>query len=187
MARLRYKPLTPDLWSDFEALFGPRGAYSGCWCMYWRVSRAEFARNGNAGNKRAMRKVVRTGGVPGILLYEKGQAIAWCSVAPREQFDSLNRSRVLKAIDDTPVWSIVCFFVDKEHRGRGTLARLIEAATDYARRRGAKVVEAYPSVVKNEKLPPVSSYMGLPDALARAGFVEVARPSASKRIMRYEL
>ena len=34
-------PLTPDRWDDLEALFGPRGAYGGCWCMFWRVSRAQ--------------------------------------------------------------------------------------------------------------------------------------------------
>ena len=31
---LDIQPLTPDRWSDLEALFGKQGAYSGCWCMW---------------------------------------------------------------------------------------------------------------------------------------------------------
>jgi hypothetical protein len=37
-----YKPLTPEIWDDFEALFGAHGAFGGCWCMYWRLTRREF-------------------------------------------------------------------------------------------------------------------------------------------------
>ena len=28
---LTFHPVTPDRWPDLERLFGPRGAYSGCW------------------------------------------------------------------------------------------------------------------------------------------------------------
>ncbi len=184
---MKYFPLTMKRWNDFEELFGPRGAYSGCWCMWWRTKRSEFEKQQGDGNRRAMKAIVESGKVPGILAYEKRTPVAWCSVAPREDFASLNRSRVLKRIDDLPVWSIVCFFVAKEHRRKGVIQDLIAAAVDHARRQGGKVVEAYPSVPKGDKVPPVSSFMGFPGLFERAGFTECARPSPSKRIMRYTI
>lgn len=56
---------------------------------------------------------------------------------------------------------------------------------EYVGSQGGKVVEAYPALVKKGRLPPLSSYMGLPQMFERAGFVEIARPSKSKAIMRY--
>jgi len=182
---MQFHPLTADRWSDFEELFGPKGAYGGCWCMWWRLSRREFEAQQGEGNRQAMKAIVESGHVPGILGYSGRKPVAWCSVAPREQYASLNRSRVLKRIDDTPVWSIVCFFIAKPHRGRRTSEKLIGAAIDYVRNQGGKVVEAYPTAPKGSRVPPVSSYMGFPSTFERIGFVECAKPSQSKRIMRY--
>lgn len=184
MPDLEFHPLTADRWADFERLFGPRGAYGGCWCMFWRLKRADFSRMQGDGNRQAMRSIVDSGEVPGILAYDAGQPVGWCSLAPRERFGSLNRSRVLKPIDDTPVWSIVCFYVAKDHRGQGLTEALIRAAVDYVWHQGGQVVEAYPVDPRGHELAPVSSYMGLPGAFARAGFVEIARPSAGRVIMR---
>lgn len=184
LSQLEFHPLTPDRWIDFERLFGPRGAYGGCWCMFWRLKRADFSRMQGDGNRTAMHDIVDSGEVPGILAYAAGQPVGWCSVAPRERFGSLNRSPVLKPIDDTPVWSIVCFFVAREYRGQGLAEALIQAAADYAWQQGSQVVEAYPVDPRGRDLAPVSSYMGLPGAFARAGFVEVARPSPARLIMR---
>ncbi len=132
-----------------------------------------------------MKEIVESGEVPGIIAYSEGEPIGWCSVAPREAFGSLNRSPVLKRLDDTPVWSLVCLFVGKNHRGQGVMAELIRGAIEYVRRHGGKVLEAYPTQPKGGRLPPVSSYMGLPSAFEQAGFVECDRPSKSKIIMRY--
>ena len=114
-----FKPLTKDRWSDFEELFGKRGAYGGCWCMWWRLTRKEFEQGQGEGNRQAMHAIVNSGKIPGILAYHKGKPVGWCSVAPREQFGPLERSRILKRIDDRAVWSIVCFFVAKGLRRQG--------------------------------------------------------------------
>jgi GNAT superfamily N-acetyltransferase len=182
---LEFHPLTPDRWSDFEKLFGPRGAYGGCWCMWWRITRSQFEKQQGEGNRMAMKEIVNSGEVPGIIAYSGGQPVGWCSVAPRESFASLNRSTVLKRLDDRPVWSIVCFYVAKDHQGKGIFADLIRGAVDYVRRQGGKIVEAYPTQSQRGRLPPVSSYMGVPSVFEKAGFVECARPSKSKVIMRY--
>lgn len=184
---LGFRPLTPELWPDFEALFGERGAYGGCWCMWWRCSRREFEQQQGEGNRLAMKALVDSGVVPGILACQGGQAVGWCSIAPREQFGALERSPVLKRLDNRPVWSLVCLFVDKAFRGHGVAQALVRGAVDYARSQGATLVEAYPKLPKKEPLPPVSSFMGVTTLYEQAGFIECARPSKSRAIMRYEL
>jgi hypothetical protein len=96
-------PLTPDRWNDLESLFGPRGAYGGCWCMFWRIPRTQFGRqcaHDGADNKAALHEVVISGDVPGLLAYADGQPVGWCAVAPREVFTALERSPTRKRIDD---------------------------------------------------------------------------------------
>ncbi|OGO21120.1 MAG: hypothetical protein A2Z14_15255 [Chloroflexi bacterium RBG_16_48_8] len=182
---LKTLPLTPHRWKDFEDLFGKHGAYGGCWCMWWRISRREFEEQQGEGNRAAMKIIVDSGEIPGLLFYLDGKAVAWCSIAPRENYNSLNRSRVLKKLDDTPVWSLVCFYVEKANRHRGLLHEMLHGAIEYVKNQGGKIIEAYPTIPKGDPLPPVSSYMGLPSMFETAGFVEVARPSKSKVIMRY--
>jgi GNAT superfamily N-acetyltransferase len=181
---LETHPLTVDRWHDFEELFGVHDASGGCWCMWWRLSRREFKELQGEGNRLAMKAIVESGEVPGILSYCDGNPVGWCSVAPREKYKSLERSRVLKMRDDAAVWSVVCFLVAKEARRQGVAEELLRAAVEYVRRQGGKVVEAYPTLPRSDSLAPTSIYMGVPAIFERAGFVECARPSKRKVIMR---
>lgn len=182
---LECHPATPDRWADLEKLFGPRGAFGGCWCMWWRTTRAEFSRNGNAGNKRALKKVVSSRQVPGILAYANGEPIAWCSVAPRETYGPLERSPTLKRVDDQPVWSIVCFYVAKPYRGQGLIGKLLRAAVEYAKENGARIVEGYPEDRQVSQFKGYAGYMGLASTFRKAGFMEVLRRLKHQPIMRY--
>lgn len=152
--------------------------------MWWRQTRREFDERHGEKNRRAMKRLVDSGEVPGVLAYERGEAVGWCSVAPRDSFSSLNRSRVLKRLDDEPVWSIVCLFLAKGHRHKGLTTALIRGAVEHVRKSGGKVVEAYPTRPRGKKLEAVSSFMGVPVSFERAGFVECARPSEAKVVMR---
>jgi GNAT superfamily N-acetyltransferase len=180
-------PLTSGRWPDFEELFGKHGAYGGCWCMWWRQSRREFEEKHGEKNRQEMKAIVQSGEVPGILCYEDGKPVGWCSVAPRDRFASLNRSPVLKRIDDIPVWSIVCFFVAAEHRQKGLIQQLLQGVIEYVHSQGGKVIEAYPTIPKGKQLAPVSVFMGTPSMFEKAGFVECSRPSKRKIIMRYNI
>lgn len=177
-------PLTPSRWQDFETLFGARGACGGCWCMWWRLKRADFEKRKGNRNKQAMKRIVTGGEVPGLLAYVSKAPIGWCSVAPRDRFPVLERSRILKPVDDTPVWSVVCLFVAKPHRRRGVTVRLLEAAVRYARDHGATVVEGYPIEPKKPAMPDAFAWVGLASAFRQAGFTEVARRSETRPIMR---
>ncbi len=130
------RPVTPDRWGDVVALFGPRGVCAGCWCMYFRQSRSEFERKSGAGNRRALRRLIAGGTEPGLLAYVDGVPAGWMALAPREEYTLLSRSRILQPVDDKPVWSVVCFFVARAHRGRGLTVALLRKAAAYARRRG---------------------------------------------------
>ena len=178
------RPLTTANWSDFEQLFGPRGACGGCWCMYWRIRRTEFQKGKGEGNRRAMRRIVAAGEAPGLLAYEDGAPVAWIALGPRERFPVLENSRILKRVDQRPVWSIVCLFVARPWRRKGLASLLIAAARDYARSRGAEVVEAYPVEPAQGKIADVFAWTGFASSFHAAGFVEVARRSPARPIMR---
>ena len=60
-------PLTAERWGDLINLFGPRGATGGCWCMYWRLPRAQFTAQKGEGNKQAFRDIVAGGEMVGLL------------------------------------------------------------------------------------------------------------------------
>jgi GNAT superfamily N-acetyltransferase len=184
---LTFHPLTPDRWSDFEAFFGRHGASDGCWCMWWRIKRKEFEANHNAGNRAAMKAIVESGDVPGLLAYDGDSPVGWVSVGPRADFSVLGRSPILKPVDAQPVWSIVCFFMRTARRGQGMSALLIEAAVSYAAAQGASIVEAYPIAPQAGETPPVYSFTGFLSTFQAAGFVEVARRSPRKPIVRLYL
>ena len=156
--------------------------------MWWRIKRREFEQNGNDGNRRAFEAIVTDGRVPGLLAYADGEPVGWCAVAPREEFAALNRSPVLKPIDQQLVWSITCFFVTKLHQGRGVMTALIDAAKEHVRANGGSIVEAYPSRPRNNgRVQELSSFMGVREVFEAAGFEIVATPSKAKFVMRCTL
>ena len=184
---LEVHPLTPDRWPDFEALFGPRGACAGCWCMWWRLSRAQFVAGKGEKNKKAMKAIVKSGEVPGLIAYAEGQSVGWVALAPRERYVRLAKARTLKPLDDQPVWSVTCFFVAKGFRRRGVTVELLKAAEVFAARRGATLLEGYPSDTRGKALPDPFVYTGLPGAFEKAGFQEAARPAPTRPVMRKRL
>jgi GNAT superfamily N-acetyltransferase len=183
--KLIYYPLTRSRWVDFEALFGARGACGGCWCMVWRLPRKQWEQQKGDGNRDAMRDLVKSGAEPGVLAYDGDKPVGWCSVSPREEFVGLERSRVLKPIDDRPVWSVSCLFVAKEYRRTGVSVGLLKAAIDHVKKNGGRTVEGYPVEPYTENMPAPFAWTGTLAAFENAGFTEAARGSPSRPIMRY--
>ena len=182
---LVFKPVTTVEWPDLQRLFGPNGADGGCWCMWWRMKRSEFDRKHGEENRRAMGSIIRSGEVPGLLAYQDNDPIGWCSVAPREAFPVLDRSPVLKRVDDQLVWSIVCFYIARKYRRSGLEGLLIEAALDYAQHQGATIVEAYPVDPGTRRFDPGAAFTGTIGTFRRLGFEEVARRSKRRSVLRY--
>jgi GNAT superfamily N-acetyltransferase len=176
-------PVTKDRWSDLVELFD-RPIVRTCFCMFYRKTAAGTGVGRQ--NRRAMKTLVDGGTVPGLIGYEDGVPVAWVSLGPREDYAKLRRSPVMKPVDDRPVWSIVCFFVDRTARGKGLSERMLKAATDYARSNGARLLEAYP-VDKDERSHPDDMFFGAKSMFDRAGFREVARRTSTRAVMRRTL
>lgn len=151
--------------------------------MTWRRPLAEFKANTGEGNRSAMRALVDSGHEPGVLLYENDLPVAWCAVAPREEYVRLAASRVLSPVDAEKVWSVSCFFVEKKSRGQALSVAVLKAAVEFAAAKGAKIIEGYPQEL-GKKLPPAFVWTGVMPIFAAAGFHEVARRSAKRPIVR---
>jgi GNAT superfamily N-acetyltransferase len=180
------RPLTEQTWADLEELFAlPGGSIvRGCWCIYYRkVGQVGVGQASSSGNKRELHALVGSGVVPGLIGYADGAAVGWISLGPREDYRKLERSRVMKPVDNTPVWSIVCTFVAKAHRGKGYQHKLLAGAVDYARDQGVRTLEAYP-VDKPERSHDDFMFFGSRSLYERAGFHEVVRRSPTRLVMR---
>ena len=191
---LEIRPVTADRWEELAAFFGPSGAFSHCWCTWWRQTSAETARgieNGGAGNRAQMNAIVESGAEPGLLAYRDGRPVGWTSVAPRPQYGRIMRSRRIgpdpEEASDERVWSIVCFWIPRSERGKGVANELLRGAVEHARARGARVLEAYPVDTASGRQPSANLFTGTQSMFKRAGFQEVHRPRGAQLVMRLPL
>jgi len=154
--------------------------------MFYRLGNKEY-QSGKAdqGNKKAMKKIVWEGRPAGLLGFVEGQAIAWCAFAPREDFIRLEKSRVHKRIDDKKVWSVPCIFIHKDFRRAGVAEKLLKEAIKYAGENGIKILEAYPVIPGQGKLPDSFAWFGFLKSFERAGFEIVDRTSKNRPMVRY--
>lgn len=188
-ARFEARPLTTQTWSDLERLAALPGSsiLRGCWCMYYRLSGPVSVSAAAGGDHRQeLCALVDAGTVPGLVGYLDGEPVGWISLGPREDYLRLRRSRVMRPVDDEDVWSVVCTFVARQHRGKGVQHRLLRAAVDYARDRGVRLLEAYP-VDKPERSHDDFMFFGSRSLYERAGFTEVVRRSPTRVVMRRKL
>lgn len=173
-------------WHKFTELFGEKGACGNCWCMYFRLDRSTFLEGkSDGGNKNAMQELVRSEKPTGILAFYNEHPIAWCALAPREDFIKLARSRVHKPIDDNLVWSIPCTYIDRKFRRMGVSVALLKGVIKYARECGIQILEAYPTIPTQEKLPDSFAWIGLYKSFERAGFEIVDSTSKSRPMVRF--
>jgi GNAT superfamily N-acetyltransferase len=153
--------------------------------MYWRIGSA-YHKRARDKNKADFRKIVKHGPPPGLLAFEGNVPVGWCQLTPRDDLPWLDHSWLLKRVDDTPVWSISCFYVRRGYRKRGVAAALIAAALKAAKRAGAPALEAYP-VDKAQPKSTSNLFTGVASTFARAGFKTAARRVPPRPIMRHDL
>lgn len=187
--RLRLRPLSESTWADFEVVMGNNGGARGCWCMHWRLSIDEWLKNKGDGNKAAMHELAARSQAPGVIAYLDDEPVGWCGFGDRSDFPRMQRSALMKPVDDKDVVSLTCLFVRKDHRGKGLSAALISAVCDYlARTSRVRLVEAYPvAPAPGRKAGADNAMTGIASAFRDAGFTEVARARADRPVMRYSL
>jgi len=183
---LKIEALTSANWQQFEELFGEKGACGNCWCMYYRLNKADFqAGKTDNGNREAMHELVKANKPTGLMAFYEGLAIGWCAFAPREDFEKLQRSRVHKRIDELKVWSIPCFFIHKQFRRKGLSVAILKGIIKYAQTHGIHIIEAYPTIPTQEKLPDSFAWIGLYKSFERAGFEIVDSTSKHRPMVRF--
>lgn len=187
--KITTKELTPRLWKDVETLFGPNGACAGCWCMFWRLPKGEtYSSLGRKETKRRFKKLVTSGKAHGVLAYSGTEPVGWCSFDKRTDYLALDRAPSLACDDAEKVWSLPCFFIKSGWRGKGVAKALLKAALAAMKKRGAKIVEAYPvKPTSSGKIPAAFAYTGVPALFEPCGFELVQIKPRGKQRMRKEL
>jgi GNAT superfamily N-acetyltransferase len=182
---LTIRPLTTDNFADVEALFTARGcSYAKmCWCTAYRFRKRDAPKDRRA----ALWGLAETGKVaPGLIGYLGKTPVGWISLGPREDFGPIATSRIMRPIDNTPVWSVICFVVPKEYRGQGVAQAMLDGGIAYARKKKARVLEAYPYEV-DKRTNSQWLWFGTATMYLKAGFTEAARPAPTRPVMRLGL
>ena len=186
---LSIRPLMPSRWPDLETIFNAKGCSvaRGCWCMFYRRSgrRAAPPKGGTyaQANRRDLKKLVDKGEFTGLIAYDGRTPVGWLSLGPREAYAKLQRSSVMKPVDDAKVWSIICFVVPAEHRGKGVARALLDGGIVFAKKHKVKLLEAYP-VDKSGRSHDDFMWFGAKSMFDAAGFREVARRKPTRPVMR---
>jgi ribosomal protein S18 acetylase RimI-like enzyme len=187
--KLEVLPLAPERWRDLEAIFTAKGCSvaRGCWCMYYRRGGTHQAPTPGStpaqANRAALKALADAGKPPGLIGYRGETPVGWISIGPREDYAKLARSPVMKAVDEKPVWSVICFVVPSAYRGQGVAKALLQGAIAYAGKHGATLIEAYP-VDKPARSSDGAMWFGAKSMYDSAGFTEVARRKPQRPIVR---
>jgi len=174
--------LDRSTWPALARMFEQGGDPSRCWCAFWRLGSAESAGMSTAENRSWLETEARSdSAVPvGLVAVADGEAVGWVSMAPRENFHRIARSRTIPVLPGEGVWSIVCFVVDRSARRTGLTSTLLDGAVAFAERHGAQTLEAYPvAVPEGKRVPAAAGYTGIESTFLKAGFERVAETTSS--------
>lgn len=192
MTNLAFHPLTPDRWDDFVDLFETDSICRGCWCIHHRLPVAAIKGATKDARKAMMRKIVKTGPPPGLLAYRNGEAVGWLALTPRPATPDWNTGRKASAAfapedaDDPDTWAASCFFIRRNARGQGMTAALLAAGKAWAKRQGAKRIDACP-MAHEEQRSTIGLFVGPKRVFDRAGFKTLIERKPGRPLMRLDL
>jgi GNAT superfamily N-acetyltransferase len=171
-------PAAPDRWADVVTVLGGSGD-KGCWCQAPRGVARRYGEEQPGTRREVLRAQLDDEPPPGMLAYLDGEVAGWCGFGPRPNLPRLERSRTIPKIDDTPVWSILCFNIRVGYRRRGVAAALLDGVIDFARKSGAPGLEAYPIDPGDDRVNSGFGYVGLTPWFERRGFRRVVETDAT--------
>jgi GNAT superfamily N-acetyltransferase len=169
--------VTPDRFEDFADVVNPRRRPVACWCLSHRLRAPEIAELGGGSREQAMRRLCEREHPPGVVTYLDGVPVGWCSISPRSEIPRLQASKLIRPVDDVPVWSIICVVVRSGHRRKGVTQHLLEGALAYAAEQGAPAVEAHP-VDPPGRMDLTMAFVGTRAMFERVGFEVVGTTDA---------
>jgi GNAT superfamily N-acetyltransferase len=159
--------------ADVRTMLGPkRPDASVCWCLSYRIpSKENIALKGPERGERVAALLER--GPIGVLAYDGDDVVGWAAVARRAD-TTFARNRKIPHVDDADAWSVWCIRVRPGYRGRGIAHSLIAGAVEFARSRGAEVIEGYPVDNGGRKVDLTMAYVGTRALFEKAGFHKAA-------------
>jgi GNAT superfamily N-acetyltransferase len=175
-------------WDHFASLMVPgKPGGSGCVCMAYRNSSLD-----TPGRVEHMRELCGSEPGPGVLAFADGEAVGWCSIAPKATYRALVNSRTIPHVDDAHAWSAVCFRVRPGFRRKGLTHTLLDGAVEHARASGAIVIEGYPVDPQADRVDQISAYVGTVRLFEAHGFRRVQQTTGrsggkSRWLVRREL
>lgn len=175
--RWQTHPVTPDRFDDLTDVINPNRRPTHCWCLAHRLRARDVEELGGGDREQAMRRLCERAIPPGVVTYADDVPVGWCNIGPRDQIPRLAGSRLIRPVDDVPVWSIVCLVVRGGHRRQGVTAPLIEGAVRFAAGHGAPAVEAYP-VDPEGRMDTTMAFVGTRSMFERAGFAVIGTTDA---------
>jgi len=151
----------------------------------WEMAKGETA-------KQVTRDLIMQNKMTGLLCFDskkEEKAVGWCSYGPRSVFPRTERMKAYARDDIENIWSINCFFIDKNYRGKGVARGMIASALKFIKKRKVKLVEAYPvtKTKAGDRLPPAFSWTGPLKIFEEAGFEVIQRLSHAKPLVRKKL
>lgn len=193
MAEITTAPATLAQWHDVQSALTGGGDGRSCQCMWPVLPNKDWQTMSVDERERMLHDEIGAGPPPGLVAYADGQAAGWVRVGPRPIQRRIMRSRIVKdgsqePLEDDGVWAITCFSIRREHRGQGITRALLDAAGDYARRSGARVLEAYPIDTESGRETRSNDlYVGALSTFTSAGFEVVAHPTPSRAVVALRL
>jgi len=165
------KELSPSLmadWFDFfeNRAFTDHDEWRGCYCTACFYPKPEEYSSSSKRRKDYAKWLIETGRMRGYLAYENGKIIGWVNVNNKEKFPRLKE--IYNKNEN--VLSIVCFLVEKEHRGKGIAQKLLSKIIMDAKDKGYSIIEAYP---KKKAKSEYGSWNGPFEMYIKNGFEEL--------------
>lgn len=170
-------PLTPERFEDFAEVVNRSRRADHCWCLSHRLRARQIEELGGGSREQALRRLCEREHAPGVIAYRDGEPVGWCATGPRADIPRLAGSRLIRPVDELPVWSIVCVVVRPGCRRQGVTVPLIEGAVAYAASHGAPAVEAHP-VDPPGRMDLTMAFVGTRSMFEQAGFQVVGTTDA---------
>jgi GNAT superfamily N-acetyltransferase len=171
------RPVTPENFEDFADVINPTRRDTHCWCLSHRLGVKDIDELGDGSREHAMRRLCERENPPGVLIYRDGEPVGWCSIGPRAEIPRLAASKLIRPVDEVPVWSIICVVVRSGHRRQGVIRHLLEGAVQYAASRGAPAIEAHP-VDPVGRMDTTMAFVGTRSMFEQAGFRAIGTTDA---------
>lgn len=192
MATITTELATAPRWDDVQHALTGGGDGASCQCIWPVLTNKEWNATTTPQRTEMFRAEIDEGPPPGIIAYIDGEAAGWIRIGPRTRQARLPRTRIIAAattepFDDEWVWAVTCFVVRREHRGAGLNRILLDAAVEYARESGARVIEGYPVDTGGEKQRANELFHGTLSTFLAAGFTEKSELKPGRSLVALDL